>query len=518
MLLKVSLVDDPTGLQIANWLKSFSPKNIRAVDIEGLVLKARTLEGLKEHQTLFPGSLLGSLSESAQKEIAERLRDLSDVVSNTATTAALATAATTTATSVRSRSPAVLSNTKNVEKALNSIETTVSDLCAIVESNLLLDPNVDLKSAARDEVAIAVGAGDAISLRQYLLNRNLIPEKTELPSETIIFTDPDAEDSPRFRYADVSGTSVIVESFEYGFMVSSEDEDPPAGTAKQFKTMVTQLSQPKRTSFHILPCVGYIHERSAQRFGLVFELGAGLQDCGHKTLFDSFSATKRVPLGHRIHLSHALAVAVENFHRVGWVHKELRSQNIVFFAFNQHRNAEDRTKQAYLPELGVDFSKPYLFGFEYSRPDDAETSLMPDFSTETNVYRHPERWGKPGVRFTKPHDIYALVCVSLLSKSILNILQRLTAMQGVILFELARWQTAISFAGSHPRMDPWKLKEKLLAEAKKNLPHRVGQVFSDAIAACLDFEQSTRGFSEIDMHNAFKTDVLERLRKVVGNV
>ncbi|KAA8911285.1 kinase-like domain-containing protein [Sphaerosporella brunnea] len=493
MLLKVSLVDDPTGLQIANWLKSFSPKNIRAVDIEGLVLKARRLEGLKEHQTLFPGSLLGSLSESAQREVAERLRDLSDVVSSTASTAAAQAKKTTASV----RSAAVFSDPKSAERALNNLEATVSDLCASVESNLLLDPNVDLKAAAHDEVAIAVGAGDAISLRQYLLDRNLIPEKPELPNEAITFTDLNSEDSVRFRYAEVAGTPVIVESFEYGFMVSSDDEGPPPGTAKQFKTMVTQLSQPKRTSFHILPCVGYIHESSAQRFGLVFELSPG-QATGHKTLFDSFSAAKRVPLGHRIQLSYALAVAIENLHRVGWVHKELRSQNIVFFAHEEP--GQDQTKpraEAYLPELAIDVGKPYLFGFEYSRPDDAETALMPDFSTETNVYRHPERWGKPGVRFTKPHDIYAL---------------------GVILFELARWQTAISFAGSHSRMDPWKLKEKFLAEAKKNFPHRVGQVFSDVIVACLSFEESTRGFNELDMHKVFQTDVLERLHKAVGNI
>ena len=38
MILKVSLNDDPKGLQIADWLKSFPPPVIHNVDIEALVL------------------------------------------------------------------------------------------------------------------------------------------------------------------------------------------------------------------------------------------------------------------------------------------------------------------------------------------------------------------------------------------------------------------------------------------------------------------------------------------------
>ena len=57
----------------------------------------------------------------------------------------------------------------------------------------------------------------------------------------------------------------------------------------------------------------------------------------------------------------------------------------------------------------IDISNPYLFGFEYMRMQDAGTNLEADDSLERDLYRHPDRWGKPKVRFEKAHDVYALV-------------------------------------------------------------------------------------------------------------
>lgn len=85
MLLAISLANDPTGHQIANWLKSFPPSNVKAVSIEALFLRNRILEGRlrqEEHEqsAFFPGSILGKISQSAQQEILERLRYLPNIV------------------------------------------------------------------------------------------------------------------------------------------------------------------------------------------------------------------------------------------------------------------------------------------------------------------------------------------------------------------------------------------------------------------------------------------------------
>jgi hypothetical protein len=62
---------------------------------------------------------------------------------------------------------------------------------------------------------------------------------------------------------------------------------------------------------------------------------------------------------------------------------------------------------ATLPAL--DLEKPYLLGFEYARAGDAGTILEEDHQLQNNLYRHPDRWGRPTIRFEKSHDIYALM-------------------------------------------------------------------------------------------------------------
>ncbi|KAK4184109.1 hypothetical protein QBC35DRAFT_517793 [Podospora australis] len=59
---------------------------------------------------------------------------------------------------------------------------------------------------------------------------------------------------------------------------------------------------------------------------------------------------------------------------------------------------------SYLCDLG----NPFLFGFEYARAGDSMKVVDEDHSLANNLYRHPDRWGKPLVRFEKSHDVYAL--------------------------------------------------------------------------------------------------------------
>lgn len=54
-------------------------------------------------------------------------------------------------------------------------------------------------------------------------------------------------------------------------------------------------------------------------------------------------------------------------------------------------------------------SQPWLFGFEYGRPEDAETNMDEDHRPEANAYRHPQRWGAPRIRFVRAHDMHSLV-------------------------------------------------------------------------------------------------------------
>lgn len=293
-------------------------------------------------------------------------------------------------------------------KIINDFEEKVSDVCSGIEGSILLDPGVDLQEAVKDEVAMAAEAHDAITLRQALLNQSYVPDSAELPRESLKFTRfRGGGSNDRFRYGQLAGKTVIVESFQYS-VASSDTIEPSNTTLSALKRMVDLLSRPKRASFHILPCVGYIQERHVRKFGIVFDMEK--RSCeGERptTLHHLYSSRPRVPLGDRISLAHALATALENFHRVGWVHKELRSEVILFF--NKLPSAQEQDLKPHVAVPDIDLSQPWLCGFEGSRPEEEESKLQGDYSGETNAYRHPERWGQPTIRFEKSHDIYALV-------------------------------------------------------------------------------------------------------------
>ena len=63
--------------------------------------------------------------------------------------------------------------------------------------------------------------------------------------------------------------------------------------------------------------------------------------------------------------------------------------------------------------VGIDFSEPWLHGFEYSRPELDFSAGFVDSCPSRDIYRHPERQGQPQKLFNKLHDIYALGVVLL---------------------------------------------------------------------------------------------------------
>ena len=345
---------------------------IQDVDIEGLVLKARKLESLTDHDALFPGTILGKLYSSAQKEILERLTGLSQTIANTA---AIAKEADTSSSMTTSGTNPSLSLTS---KIINDFEEKVSDVCSGIEGGILLDSSIDLQEAVKDEVAVAAEAHHAITLRQHLLDTSRVPDTSELPRESLKFTRFRSGGSKdRFRYAQLAGKPVVVESFQYS-VASSESIEPSNTTISALRRMVDLLSHPKRTSFHILPCVGYIQERHARKFGIVFDTEE--RSCeGERpvTLHNLFASRPRVPLEDRIALAHALATALSNVHRVGWVHKELRSEIILFF--NKLPTAQGHDSEPHVVGPDVDMRQPWLCGFEGSRPEEEESKLHGDY-------------------------------------------------------------------------------------------------------------------------------------------
>ena len=78
------------------------------------------------------------------------------------------------------------------------------------------------------------------------------------------------------------------------------------------------------------------------------------------------------------------------------VHESIRSENVLFSP-TEHGG----TKL-------VNYGEPWLFGFNFSRPESYFSDGLADYSPVNEIYRHPERQGRPEKPFMKVHDIYSL--------------------------------------------------------------------------------------------------------------
>ncbi|RMJ16568.1 hypothetical protein CDV36_003721 [Fusarium kuroshium] len=502
---RVSLSGDVTGTQIAEWLKSAPPKHATAVRIEAIVSRARRI------QEAFPkGSVFQELSQAAREEIERRMRGLDTVM---AAAAQYAKESTTIPASEKADA---------IHRSFDEIEETVSTVCTAIETPLLLedtatrDPNSPQDMAADGKTPPLLAAADvgaALDLRQAILNEEACLYTVEISYKTIMFKTAKSRggtsNHSRFKYGTLAGQPVIMETYEYKEAKDFSGQPQPQ-TLHQARRITGLLRHPKRTGFHILPCAGFFWNRGTRNeMGLVFNLPPTFEygdGSGVETLLELYKMHKLVPLGHRIHLAWAMTAAIEHFHRVGWVHKSIRSNNIAFAAMpkisltRESSDGEDENSSS--PNLGdFDLSNPLLFGFEYSRAGDAATYLEEDHSRANNLYRVPERWNKPAARFKKSHDVYSL---------------------GVVLFEIALWkdvESALkSFKYDPNEIAPSKVTQVLKDKCVKSLPHQVGAVFARCILTCLDFEARTKGLSEYETQRYFQKNIVEPMGRAVRRI
>ena len=169
----------------------------------------------------------------------------------------------------------------------------------------------------------------------------------------------------------------------------------------------------------VLHCVGYL-DQSSKVTGYAFQLPPEAPPGQKPVTLHQLLANVRQPsdipgLGERFDLAKALVSTVFEIHNLGWLHKNLSPKQIVFF-----RKGSD-------PE--PDLSKPWLMGFDISRPNlPGEVSEKPLSDPEDDAYRHPHYKSANPRSFRPPFDIFSL---------------------GVILFEIGisllyviRWETA----------------------------------------------------------------------------
>jgi len=202
-----------------------------------------------------------------------------------------------------------------------------------------------------------------------------------------------------------------------------------------------------------------------------------------------FSGDLRTPdLGERFRLSHTLSVALWSLHSLDWLHKSLCSSNVLFFPSAFSRDAAQSTvATASVPEI----SKPYLLGFDASRPDHiGEMSVASKNHAASDIYRHPNSLNGMSRRpYCKSYDIYSL---------------------GLVLLEIGLWKVLQTYHKPHYSAE--KFRDKVVVQnLVPNLGSKTGRLYREVVERCL-FAREDLSSQEAGQLMEYVVSSLESLR------
>lgn len=277
------------------------------------------------------------------------------------------------------------------------------------------------------------------------------------------------------RFGKLDGRPAIIEWKKYDRRWQGIKRTELDGRIKNLAHLLHNKSKPEE--LRVLQCDGYFDNPADSRYGFVFTLPQPSE--GHpislRELIGDKSFDQLPTLEERYQMAYSLGLSIAILHTAGWLHKSIRSHNVLFLKQNKRPV----------------WTRPYLVGFEYSRPDARdESSEKPEQSKRFDIYRHPLSQGTPNERYRKEFDYYSF---------------------GAILVEIAGWR---------PIWDVWadgtpseKFRAQLIATAEQKVPHRMGRDYAEATLKCLNGELARQSGSE---QRAFFIEVVEILGRLVG--
>lgn len=381
---------------------------------------------------------------------------------------------------------------KKLEELVNEQKSWTKKLIRVIKLSLLynerLSNNVgQLQELSKD--AKAFGFSKLTSIRILIVDPSQGSQAIEIDTKRITISSSPSQPTKQrsakptetlLLNASLDGSEILIEYKKY---VRDEPEMLPEITAERIRFLSKLLGvigdQDDDPTF-TLHCLGYFHEPAKSRFGLAFSVPQGYDKTPlslHSSITTLIRDT-RPTLGQRFGMAYGIGYALMEWFLVDWVHKSISSQNIFLF-----RKAGEES---------LDFSSPYLGGFEYARPLQEvsnEASNHVDF--KTNIYRHPARQGLPSEGFKKTHDIYAF---------------------GVLLLEIGLWTVASSRElFKDENYSPEAIKDTLIKNARARLGHFMGQKYRDAVLCCLEGTLKVEDDDEkqTKMISAFKEKVLD---------
>ncbi|OAQ84058.1 prion-inhibition and propagation domain-containing protein [Purpureocillium lilacinum] len=214
----------------------------------------------------------------------------------------------------------------------------------------------------------------------------------------------------------------------------------------------------RHPDLHSIDCVGYTDDAARSRYGLVYKAPASSLSTLHALM--ASPDLKTPDLDDRVRLAQTLAVALWSLHSLDWLHKSLCGANILFFPSAFSSAARSPTAAA---ALVPDISRPFLSGFDSSRPDlDAALSVAPRNPSIADLHRHPASL-RGLAPYCRAFDVYSL---------------------GLVLLEIGLWKVLHTYHKPHYSADRWRDKV-VLAVLVPGLGSKVGRRYREVVDMCL---------------------------------
>ena len=261
---------------------------------------------------------------------------------------------------------------------------------------------------------------------------------------------------------------------------------------ERVQTLAISRQAPKERIFRSLNCKGVLEDSGHSRYCFLFERpesSPGEVDIAPRTLLNLLSSSYIPSLTARFRLASQLAHTVLHLHSSGWLHKPIRSDNVLVFPSESHAPRS--------------LDNPYLMGYEYARMDSVgELSEKPSNNPDTDIYRHPLAQGPTSSNFTTAFDIYSL---------------------GIVLYEIAVWRSFKTVVKglrvSRYSSSEMQTVRKRIVDAQsserlfKDLEFRVGIMYAGVVRICIGEVFENTNLNPDESIRLFFEKVVQRSQK-----
>jgi hypothetical protein len=350
-------------------------------------------------------------------------------------------------------------------------------------------------------VRATLDAQTAVTLKQLVAQEIAVSDEF-FKQDWVLQPQQRAKD-PRLQALIVDGHRMVVFVEYKPFQLQRRANSPSEAVKVRVARLAKPLSIPAaaQSGFCVLQCIGILQQDlPSTRFAFVFKLPNAITISNAETttsamlpisLSDAIVSDDyvRPTLNAKFKLAASLVRTVTQFHSINWLHKSIRGENVLLFPLISNSNSPETSEQ-------LEYSHPYLAGFEFSRLAGDRSTTETDDILSRNLYRSPSRWGAPEESFSVLDDIYAL---------------------GVTLLEIGIWRPLIKFQANFADKSPDEVKACLIEHATYRVPHYMGVEYTHAVLKCLkgDFgplpERRTLDPDSVELNLLMQNEVAARI-------